>query len=196
MASIVHKKKKDIIYILYRDERTVFRLIDVAMLTGESDRQSLGKRLNYYVKTGKLQNPRKGIYVKPDYDPEELACRIYTPSYISLEYVLQKNGIIFQYDRQITVVSYLSRHIKADELTIRYRKIKGEVLVNKTGLVHPSPYVTMALPERAFLDLLYLDPYFYFDNPKVLKKSLIMKMLPEYQSKALSQRVKKILYHG
>ena len=190
---MVHKKKTDIILTLYRDDRTVFRLIDVAMLTGETHRESLGKKLNYYVRTGQLQNPRKGIYVKPGYDPEELACRIYTPSYISLEYVLQKSGVIFQYDRQITLVSYLSRRITTDGLILRYRKIRDELLVNSTGLTRPTPYVTIALPERAFLDLLYLDPYFYFDNPHVLKRSLVMRMLPEYRSKALAQRVEKIL---
>lgn len=193
---MVHRKRKDIILSIYQDDRTVFRLVDVAMLTGETDRYSLGKKLNYYVKTGKLLNPRKGIYTKPAFDPEELACHIYTPSYVSLEYVLQKNGVIFQYDRQITMVSYLSRSIVTADIVIRYRKIKGELLVINKGLTHPSPHVTMALPERAFLDLLYLDSHFYFDNLRVLNKSLVKTMLPEYRSKALTQRVKKILDHG
>ena len=190
---MVHKKKNNIILTIYRDDRTVFRLIDVAMLTGETDRQSLGKKLNYYVKTGQLQNPRKGIYTKPGYSPEELACRIYTPSYISLEYVLQKSGIIFQYDKQITVVSYLSRHIKTADLSIRYRKIKGELLANCAGLTKQSPHVTLALPERAFLDLLYLDPYFYFDNLNPLDKILVMKLLPGYQSQVLVRRTQNLL---
>ena len=129
-------------------------------------------------------------------DLEELACRLYTPSYISLEYVLQKNGIIFQFDRQLTVVSYLSRYIETDNLSIRYRKIKGELLVNHSGLKKPSPYVTVALPERAFLDMLYLDPYFYFDNLNPLDKTLVMKLLPGYQSKALARRVNNILFNG
>ena len=79
------------------------------MLVGESNFQSLNRKINYAIRTGKLLSPRKGIYVKPGYDPEELACAIYSPSYISLEYVLQKSGIIFQYDSQITVVSYLKK---------------------------------------------------------------------------------------
>ena len=56
--------------------------------------QSLNKKLNYYVLMGKLLNPRRGIYTKPDYNPEELACVVYTPSYISLEYVMQKSGLM------------------------------------------------------------------------------------------------------
>ena len=88
----------DIVLAIYQDIRTIFRLKDIAMLTGETNFQLLNQKLNYYVRTGKLLNPRKGIYAKPAYNTEELACTIYTPSYISLEYVLQKAGIVFQFD--------------------------------------------------------------------------------------------------
>lgn len=186
--------KKDIVLSLYKDDRTVFRLIDVAMLTEETDMQRLSKKLNYYVGNGQLQNPRKGIYTKPGYRPEELACRIYSPSYISLEYVLQKAGVIFQFDGKITVVSYLSRNIEVNKQSISYRKIKGELLVNTSGLRKLSTHVNIAGPERAFLDMLYLNPNFYFDNLNPLDKKLLIKLLSVYQSKALNQRVNKILH--
>ena len=186
-------KKENIILSIYRDKRTVYRLIDVSMLTGETDRISLGKKLNYYVKKGQLQNPRKGIYVKPGYDPEELACRIYSPSYISLDYVLGRNGIIFQYDNRITLISYLSRRIETRGISIQYRKMKGELLVNDAGLEKPSPFVTRATPERAFLDMLYLDPDLWVDNPGALNKQQILALLPLYRSKALTRRVNEFL---
>ncbi len=53
-------QKTDILLALYQDSRTIFRLSDVAMLTGDIDSISLGKKLHYYVKTGKLhRTPRK-----------------------------------------------------------------------------------------------------------------------------------------
>ena len=73
----------NIIIAIYQDMRTVFRLIDIALLTGETAFQPLNKKLNYYVKTGKLNNSRKGIYTKTNYNPQELACKIFIPSYIS-----------------------------------------------------------------------------------------------------------------
>jgi hypothetical protein len=109
--------KRELILSIYQDNRTVFRLKDIAMLTDETNFQALNKKLNYHVRTGKLQNPRKGIYTKPDYDPEELACTLYTPSYISLESVLQKSGIVFQFDSRISIVSYLSRSIEIGHQT-------------------------------------------------------------------------------
>jgi len=185
--------KNNIIFTVYKDIRTVFRLNDVALLAGETNFQSLNKKLNYYVRTGKLQNPRKGIYTKPNYNPEELACTIYTPSYISLEYILQKAGIIFQYDSRITAASYLSRSIEVAGRTYLFRKIKGEILVNTAGVIRQDNFINNATAERAFLDLLYLNTDYYFDNLNPLRKQLVYKLLPIYQSKALSVRVNKLL---
>ena len=185
--------KNNIIFTVYKDIRTVFRLNDVALLIGETNFQSLNKKLNYYVRTDKLQNPRKGIYTKPNYNPEELACTIYTPSYISLEYVLQKAGIVFQYDSRITAVSYLSRTIEVADRTYLFRKIKGEILLNTAGIIRQDNHINIATAERAFLDLLYLNANYYFDNLNPLNKQLVYKFLPMYQSKALYVRVNKLL---
>lgn len=184
---------RNIIIALYNDIRTVFRLNDIAMLVGETNFQSLNKKLNYYVHTGKLQNPRKGIYTKSKYNTEELACTIFTPSYISLEYVLQKAGIVFQYDSRITVVSYLSRTIEVENQNYLFRKVKGEILANTAGINQLENHINIATVERAFLDLIYLNKDYYFDNLNPLRKQLIYTLLPHYNSKALTNRVNKLL---
>lgn len=185
--------KIDLVLTIYQDLRTVFRLKDIALLTGETHFQSLNKKLNYHVCTGKLQNPRKGIYAKPAYNREELACTLYTPSYISLEFVLQKAGIIFQYDSTISVISYLSRSIEVENQAFQYRKIKGELLVDTTGIIRQNNQVNIASAERAFLDLLYMNSKYYFDNLNPLNKELVYKFLPIYQSTLLTKRVNKLL---
>jgi hypothetical protein len=190
------KSDQDIVFSVFKDKRTVFRLKDIALLVGETNFQSLNKKMNYYVHTGKLFNPRKGIYTKQDYNPEELACIIYTPSYISLEYALQKSGVIFQYDSGITTVSYLSRSIEVNGRSFRFRKIKGEILVNPAGIIRQQDYINIASAERAFLDLLYLNTTYYFDNLNPLNKRTVHNLLSIYQSSALSERVKKILQYG
>ncbi|HED08292.1 MAG TPA: hypothetical protein ENI57_09275 [Ignavibacteria bacterium] len=189
-------QKKDVVLALFKDNRTVFRLKDVAMLVGETNFQSLNTKLNYAVRTGKLQNPRKGIYAKPGYSIEELACSVYAPSYISLEYVLQKAGLVFQYDSGITSVSYLRRDIVVDGQAYRYRKIKGEILVNTAGILQQKNNVNIATPERAFLDMLYLSPKYYFDNLNPLNNKTVYKLLPVYQSKALTLHVTKLLQNA
>jgi hypothetical protein len=185
-------KTSDIILAVYQDKRTVFRLKDIAMLTGETSFTSINKKVNYLVQKGKLLNPRKGVYVKKDYNKEELACILFTPAYISLEYVLQRSGVVFQYDSAITSVSYLSRTVAVDNQSYVFRKIKNQLLVNTKGVHQLDNHVNMATPERAFLDILYLSPGFYFDNINPLDADSINKMLPMYNSKALNTRVKKI----
>jgi len=187
---------KDIVLAIYRESRTVFRLNDIAMLMNESDFQSLNKKLNYYVRTGKLLNPRKGIYAKPGYNPEELACTIFTPSCISLQYVLQKTGIIFQYDSRITSVSYLSRVIEIDNQPFVYRKIKGSALVNTMGIIMQKNHINIASAERAFLDFLYLEKDYHFDNLNPLNKGFVYELLPLYQSKTLRLSVKRLFQNG
>jgi len=185
-------QNKDIILAVYSDNRSVFTLTDIAMLTGESNFNSINGKLNYYVGKGKLLRPRKGIYVKAGYSPEQLACVLYTPSYISLEYVLQKAGIVFQYDERITSISYLSRSVEIENRTYAYRKVKGEILI-ATGGINQIGNINIASPERAFLDTLYLNKEYYFDNLNPLNKELIWKLLSIYNSKTLTARVQKLL---
>ncbi len=188
-----HNKNKDIVLAAYQEKRTVFRLKDIAMLTGETNFVSINKKLNYLVSTKKFLNPRKGIYAKEAYNKEELACNIFTPSYISLEYVLQKSGIIFQYDPAITVVSYLSRTTIIEDQSYTFRKIKDPILLNTSGIQRLDNHINIASPERAFLDLLYLAGEYYFDNLNPLNTHYINKLLPLYNSKALTTRVKTTL---
>lgn len=186
----------DIILAIYSDNRTVFRLKDVAMLTGDISIQSLSKKLNYHVKTRKLQNPRKGIYAKPNYNAEEMACTIFTPSYISLEYVLQKAGVLFQFDSRITSIGNLSRTIEIENQTYVFRKIKSSLLIETKGILQKENKVNIATAERAFLDLVYLNSETYFDNLNPLNKETVFKLLPIYQSQTMNERIIKLFNNG
>lgn len=185
-------QNRDWLLQVYQSPRSVFSLADIALLTGESDPISLTKKIHYQVGKGNLKNPRKGLYTKPIYDPAALACTLYTPSYLSLDYVLQKEGIIFQYDSAITAVSYLSRVVEIDGWEIKYRKIKDAVLLNTTGIISNPNGLNIATKERAFLDMLYLNGEMYFDSINTLNKKTVLDLLPIYESKALEKRVKKM----
>lgn len=185
-------KRMDLILEIYKDSRSVFTLRDIAMLAEESNYSNLKQKIIYYVRKASLFNIRRGIYVKESFNPEELACKIYTPAYISVEYVLQKEGIIFQYDERLTPVSYLSRIIDVGEYTIVYRKIKGEVLLNLSGILRKENGVNIATPERAFLDMLYLSKQYHFDNLSGLDPQKVLKILPIYRSKRMAEQVRRL----
>jgi hypothetical protein len=181
---------KNLLIEVYKSPLTVFTLSDIALLTGESSENALKSKVNYYVKRNKLLAIRKGVYVKENYNRFELANKIYTPSYISLETVLQRDNIIFQHYDTIFAVSYLSREIKS--LKIRYRKIKDSILSHPMGLVQEEGYAS-ASGERAFLDALYIYGSYHFDNLSPLDQIKIFALIEEvYKIKKMEKQVKEI----
>lgn len=187
----MNSSQNNTLFQLYELPQTVFSMEGIGLLTGEQRDGVLAKRLNYYVKEGRLLNPRRGFYAKKQYNPEELACMLYTPSYLSLEYVLQKAGVVFQYDSGLSSVSYLSRTTEIDGVEFRYRRIKGEILSDTRAIVR-SGNINIATPERAFLDVMYLNTEYYFDNIRVLDYKKISLLLPIYGKKRMEERIRKL----
>ncbi len=156
--------EKDYILDLMRAKNTVFTTDDVSLIWGEPDTSFVRKKIYRYLKAGKIYSIRKGIYAKDrSYDKYELATRIFTPAYVSFETVLGQSGVTFQYYGQIFVASYLTREIKVDGQKYSYRKIKDSILTNSAGIEAEENY-SIASPERAFLDVVYLNKDYHFDN--------------------------------
>ena len=175
---------------LYKSPKTIFTIKDFALIWDSNQPELIWSRVSDYTKRGKLYRIRKGIYAKDkNYNKLELANKIYTPSYISLETVLVKENIINQYYETIFVVSYLTREIKADGNNIRIKKIQDEILNNNKGIKQKDNY-SIATKERAFLDALYLYKDYYFDNLNPLNKEKILKLAQIYNNKALIKKVK------
>lgn len=185
--------KNDIIMGLYNRPETVFDLDEISQIFPRISYESLRDRLYYFSKIGKLKRIRQGLYAKEKYDPLELVNKLYKPSYISLETVLAREGVTFQYYETIFAMSYLSREIKIDNLNIYYRQIKKEVLLNPAGLEEKTGYF-IAGKERAFLDAIYLYKNYHFDNLGGLDWKKIENLKKIYKNKAFEKRVKSY-YH-
>ena len=174
---------------IIESSRTVFTVQSLMMQTACDDSSRLTKSLHYYAKEGKITNPRRGIYTKQRYDVQEMACSLFRPSYISLEYVLQRAGVVFQWDDTVTCVSYLSRTIEVDGRQYQYRKIAPELWIGFEG-IERQDNIAIATPERAFLDMVYLSAgNCYFDNLRPLSVKCIRALLPLYRSQKLNERV-------
>jgi hypothetical protein len=156
---------------IFKTSQTVFDLKDLAFLLWEKNYNNLKSKVAYYVKKWYLSRIRKWIFVKDNFSVYELACKIYTPSYISFETILQNNWVIYQYDETIYLASYLSRNILLEEkwkiVKICYRKLKDEILYNPEW-VEKKDFYSIATLERAVNDMKYLKKDFYFDNLKNL----------------------------
>lgn len=185
--------QKNVLEVILSSPRTVFNVQSLRMLTECEDSQKLTKSLHYYVKEGKIRNPRRGIYTKASFDEKEMACSLFRPAYVSLEYVLQRSGIVFQYDDTVTCVSYLNRNVEIDDKAYQFRIINPELWIGMDG-IEQQDNILIATPERAFLDMIYLSAgNCYFDNLHPLNKIKVKQLLPLYQSKVLTERVTKLL---
>ena len=155
------------------------------------------KKIHRYVKAGKINSIRKGIYSKDkEYDKYELATKIYSPSYVSLETVLGAAGATFQSYGQIFVVSYTTKEIECDGQKYSFNKIKDTILTNHAGLDSRENYSIASL-ERAFLDCLYLHSDYHFYNLSVLNWDKVHRMLPIYGgNKRMEKMIKKYQSHG
>ncbi|PIP68713.1 hypothetical protein CO033_00265 [Candidatus Nomurabacteria bacterium CG_4_9_14_0_2_um_filter_32_10] len=192
--------KGEYLEVLLRSTKTIFSTKDVALLWNENDNKIVTDRLKKYVKAEKLVRPYRGLYAKDkNYDRFELATRIYTPSYISFETVLTREGVNFQYYGNIFVASYVNREISigepafiktlADKQKITFVRMKDYVLSNTVGIEHKDGYA-IATRERAFLDRVYVSKDYHFDNLSNLNWDKVFEILPIYHNKRLEKKIK------
>lgn len=174
---------------LYQSPKTILTSKDFALLWGETNKARLKDKIAYYVKQGTLTRLTRGVFAKADgYDPKELATSIYTPSYVSFETVLREAGMIFQHYDTVFVAGPWTKTVKVGTQTINFRKLKDTVLFNAAGVVNKINY-SIATPERAFLDTIYLFPEYFFDNLSSLDWERCFALAPLYGNKQLVKRL-------
>ena len=115
-------------------------------------------------------------------------------SYLSLNYVLAKAGVIYQFDSSIQCVSYLSRVVTVDSKNYEYRRIKPELIANCMGIIQKNGYA-IATPERAFVDSVYLNPQsLYFDRMDILNRESVMEIAESFEKNSLIKKISDICY--
>lgn len=178
----------DIILTLYSKPQTVFTLDEISLYFPNIPYGNLRSSIRYFTNVGKLKRLHQSIYAKADYNPYELANKLYKPSYISLETVLSSGNVVFQYYETIFAVSYLTRTVSAGGISIQYRQLKGEILTNTEGIEQKNGYFIATL-ERAFLDAVYIYKNYHFDNLGVINWEKVDSLKKIYKSKAFEKRV-------
>ncbi len=185
-------EKGNYLTAILRSPKTVFTYKDILLLWGEPGTEAALVRLHQYVRKGYLYRIRKGIYAKDkNYNKAELATRIFAPSYVSFETVLSKEGVTFQFYSQIFIASYLTREIAINGQRYTFRKIRNSILTHPAGVEHKDES-SIATKERAFLDTLYINTDYHFDNLGGLDWNKVFEILPIYKNKRMIKMVKEI----
>ena len=157
---------------------------------------------------GLLVKLRNGHYAFPEYRqvPEfarYVAGQIYSPSYISLHSALSFYGMIPEEVVQLTSVSTLKTATFSNTFgTFQYQNVKESLFFGyEIKPLADGRGVLMATPEKALLDLLYLNPYYKTEqdmeelrlDEDYLQNDLDSERLSDYASrfasKALDRRL-------
>ena len=162
------------------------------LLAGDVNPFHVRRQLSRWVKSGRIYQLRRGVYAlappfqKAKPHPFLLANQLVRGSYVSLQSALAHYGLIPEYVPVVTSVTpsrpgqwntplgnYEFRHIKPD-LLFGYQVV--DVAVNQQAFV--------AFPEKALLDLIYLEPG--ADSPDYLRE-LRLQNLDQLDMAVLSQ---------
>lgn len=189
ITSIRYMLMDSLIAKLYQSQKTILTIKDLALIWEETNSINLKSKISYYVKQGVLIRLTRGVFAKDkNYNSKELATSIYVPSYISFETVLREAGIIFQHYDTIFIADRWSLTKKINKHIITFRKLKDSVLYNSIGIRNENNF-SIATPERAFLDMIYLFPKYYFDNLKSINWDFCFELVKIYHNKQLVKRL-------
>ena len=174
-------------------KQTVFNVDDLRQIWQVEDKNYLKTIIARLFKSGKIIRIKRGVYaINKNYNKYELASKIKSPSYISLETVLQKNGIIFQdYSKSIYNISNNTVKKKVQGTVFKYFKIKDDILFSPLG-IEKNNFITIASTERAIADRVYLTPGYYFDNLREVDTKKL-KQISKIYNKRTQMEIKEII---
>ena len=185
-----------------------FNINQVLLWEKDFDRNNLTR----WCHKGLLTKLRNEHYAFPEYRQTPgfsryVANRIYMPSYISLHSALSFYGMIPEEVVQLTSVTTLNTaKFDNDFGTFHYQNVKESLYFGYEIKMMPDARgILMATPEKALLDLLYLNPYYttvqdmeelrldeYFMQEE-LDTERLSEYLSRFGKKALAKRVNLLL---
>lgn len=153
------KKLKKLESLSYFNKDTISQFIDI-------NKNALSVDTNRWIKNGTLIQLKKGFYVTSNYYEklanktpyiEFISNKLREPSYLSLEYILQKYGILTESIYSITAITIKSSRTYRNNLGLFiYRNIKEELftgfnIIDKNGFT-----IKESTKAKALFDWLYL----------------------------------------
>lgn len=139
----------------------LFTILDVTKAFPNEKTTSVRMQLFRLTRKGLVGQIKRGLYYfdSAKIDELELANRLFSPSYISLETALNYYGLIPDIPATtMSVTTITTRKIKSDFGSYYFLKIKPELYFGYSPVVSTTPGVSynIAQKEKALLDYLYL----------------------------------------
>ena len=185
-----------------------FNINQVLLWEKEFNRNNLTR----WCRRGLLVKLRNQYYAFPEYRQvpdfsRYVANRIYAPSYISLNSALSFYGMIPEEVVQLTSVTTLkTARFENDFGTFHYQNVKTPFYFGfEIKTMQSGRGLLFATPEKALLDLLYLNPYYKTEQDMEelrldedymqyeLIRERLMNYLSKIGSKTMEQKVKRLM---
>ncbi len=179
------------------------------LLAGNVDPKLIRIQLSRWVKAGKIYQLRRGIYsIAPPYQriqphPFLIANHLQKASYVSLQSALSFHGLIPEVVNITTSVSTgRPERLETPLGAYEFRHIKTEFLFGYQMTKLGEQSALVATPEKALLDLIYLQPggnsiaylkELRLQNTENLDKDLLRKQSEKFKAPKLYNAVKEIL---
>lgn len=186
---------------------TVFSLADIKAIDGSFHR----RRLNEWQDKKYIRKIIKGYYIFSDIQLNEnvlfeIANRIYSPSYISLEMALSHYRLIPESTYAVTSVSTRRTYRFTTPIAeFIYKTIKPQLFFGYQIVKYDNKYFKMAGIEKAVLDYFYINPDIKGKNDfaslrinqnelfKQLNEEKLLNFLEKFSQKTLTNRVRAFL---
>lgn len=167
---------------LLKQDKKTFHADDLALLWGIDNQGTLNMTLKRFVDRGILIRIHKGFYSTAPVSKLNLLdlgfAYLNTYSYVSLETILAREGLIFQDIKYITFVSSKSDTFELNGVKYKSRQLKDIFLNNTAGVTKVGNHYE-ATVERAVADILYYNPKYYFDNKSAIDFASVTKLQKE-----------------
>ena len=135
------------------------------LLSGDVDPKGIRLQLSRWVKSGKIYQLRRGVYcVAPPYQkvkphPFVVANHLQQASYISLQSALSYYGLIPEIVNTTTSISTgRPERVETPFGVFEFRHVKTQLLFGYQMIDLGDQEALVATPEKALLDLIYLQP--------------------------------------
>ncbi|OGD36658.1 hypothetical protein A2V94_00385 [Candidatus Atribacteria bacterium RBG_16_35_8] len=147
----------------------IFSFEDIFKWFPESNRQTLKNQLKNWVAKDYLIRLKKNLYFLKEVDLKDefiLANRLYEPSYVSLESVLNYYGIIPDIAFSVTSVTIKkTQKFKNQFGVFTYRTLKPELFFGWEEIkLEEGHFYKIARPEKALFDFIYLNKASFGEN--------------------------------
>jgi predicted transcriptional regulator of viral defense system len=171
------------------DMRTkrIFKLAETLPLFGAADLAPIGENkvylniiLSRFAKRGTMVRLRKNLYVAKSYLDntdrkgvfsdyvEFIANKLYSPSYLSLDYILYESNMLTEIPRNITSVGLRKTDQFSNDLgNFIYHKVKEELFLGFTVIKKSNFSILKATKAKALFDFLYLRKRILLDRKAI-----------------------------